>query len=102
MLPQAEQMQKMTSISLKMVQVVILIENSCHFVSCSACNNTCKMGQLQKFNTENKSPCHDIALLVKVDFEKPRQIQNSSYDFRLKPRFSSQWSLLGGLLEDFF
>ena len=28
----------MTSILLKMVQVVILIENSCHFVSCSACN----------------------------------------------------------------
>ena len=36
---QAEQMHKMTSISLKMVEVVILIENSCNFVSCSACNN---------------------------------------------------------------
>ena len=60
------------------------------------------MEHLQKFNTENKSPCHDIAHLEKVDFEKPRQIQNSSYDFSLKPRFSSQWSLLGGLLKDFF
>ena len=29
---QAEQMHKMTSISLKMVEVVILSENSCHFV----------------------------------------------------------------------
>ena len=28
----------MTSISLKMVEVVILSENSGHFVSCSACN----------------------------------------------------------------
>ena len=33
MLLQAEQMNKMTSISLKMVKVVILSENSCHFVS---------------------------------------------------------------------
>ena len=32
-------MHKMTSILLKMVEVVILSENSCHFVSCSACNN---------------------------------------------------------------
>jgi len=40
MLLQAEQMHKMTSISLKMVEVVILCENSCHFVSCSACNNS--------------------------------------------------------------
>ena len=38
MLLQAEQMHKMTSISLKMVEVVILSENSCHFVSFSACN----------------------------------------------------------------
>ena len=30
---QAEQMHKMTSISLKMVKVVILSENSCHFVN---------------------------------------------------------------------
>ena len=37
---QAEQMHKMTSISLKMVEVVILSENSCHFVTCSACNNS--------------------------------------------------------------
>ena len=37
---QAEQMHKMTSISLKMVEVVILSENSGHFVSCSACNNS--------------------------------------------------------------
>ena len=36
---QAEQIHKMTAISLKMVEVVILGENSCHFVSCSACNN---------------------------------------------------------------
>ena len=35
---QAEQMHKMTSILLKMVEVVILSKNSCHFVSCSACN----------------------------------------------------------------
>ena len=40
MLLQAEQIHKMTSISLKMVEVVILSENSCHFVSCSACNNS--------------------------------------------------------------
>ena len=39
MLLQVEQMHKMTSILLKMVKVVILSENSCHFVSCSACNN---------------------------------------------------------------
>ena len=32
MLLQAEQMHKMTSISLKMVKVVILSENRCHFV----------------------------------------------------------------------
>ena len=38
MLLQAEQMHKMTTISLKKVEVhVILSENSCHFVSCSAC-----------------------------------------------------------------
>jgi hypothetical protein len=36
----AEQMQKIISISLKTVEVVILSENSCHFVSCSAFNNT--------------------------------------------------------------
>jgi hypothetical protein len=35
MLLQAEQMYKMTSISLKMVKVVILSENSFHFVICS-------------------------------------------------------------------
>ena len=32
MLLQAEQMYKMTSISLKMVEVVILNENGCHFM----------------------------------------------------------------------
>ena len=37
---QAEQMHKMTSISLKIVEVVILSENTGHFVSCSACNNS--------------------------------------------------------------
>ena len=36
----AEQMHKMTSISLKMVKVVILRENGGHFVSCSARNNS--------------------------------------------------------------
>ena len=36
MLLQAEQMHKMTSVSLKMPKVVILSENSCHFVICSA------------------------------------------------------------------
>jgi hypothetical protein len=40
MLLQAEQMNKMNFISLKMIKVVILSENSCHFVSCSACNNS--------------------------------------------------------------
>ena len=40
MLLQAEKMHKMTSISLKMVKVFILSENSCHFVSCSPCNNS--------------------------------------------------------------
>ena len=39
MLLQAQQMHKMTSISLKMVKVISLIENSCHFVSCSAWDN---------------------------------------------------------------
>ena len=39
MLLQAEQMHKMTSISLKMVEVVILSENNCHFVSCLACRH---------------------------------------------------------------
>ena len=38
MLLQAEQMLKMTIISLKIVKVVILSENSCHFVSCSSRN----------------------------------------------------------------
>ena len=37
---QAEQMHKMTIISLKIVEVVILSENTGHFVSCSACNNS--------------------------------------------------------------
>ena len=32
--------QKMRYISPKMVEVVILSENSCHFVRCSACNNS--------------------------------------------------------------
>jgi hypothetical protein len=57
MLLQAEQMQKMTSISLKMVKVVILSENSCHFVSCSACKNSFFLISLKyvpKFNTENE------------------------------------------------
>ena len=36
---QAEQMHKMTFVSLKMVEVVILSEISCHFVSCSVCNS---------------------------------------------------------------
>jgi hypothetical protein len=36
MLLQPEQMHKMAYISHKMVKFVILIENSCHFVSCSA------------------------------------------------------------------
>ena len=40
MLLQAEEMHKMTTISLKMVEVVILSENNCHFVSCSACNSS--------------------------------------------------------------
>ena len=40
MLLQAEQMHKMTSISLKMAEVVILSENSCHFVYCSACKHS--------------------------------------------------------------
>ena len=38
---QAEQMHK---ISLKMVEVVILSDNSCHFVSCSAFNSNCSHG----------------------------------------------------------
>ena len=47
MLLQAEQMHKMRSISLKMVQIVILSENSCHFVSCSAFNNSLFSSQLE-------------------------------------------------------
>ena len=47
MLLQAEQMDKMTSISLIMGEVVILTENSCHFVSCSACNKNCFLLSLQ-------------------------------------------------------
>ena len=39
MLLQPEQMHKMTTISLKIVEVVILNKKSYHFVSCSACNN---------------------------------------------------------------
>ena len=48
----------------KMVEVVILSENSWHFVSRSACNNSyfllslrkvmCSMVQLPMFNTENE------------------------------------------------
>jgi hypothetical protein len=37
MLLQAEQMHKMTTISLKIVEVVTLNENTCHFVSFSVC-----------------------------------------------------------------
>ena len=40
MLLQAEQMHKMTIISLKIVEVGILSENAGDFVSCSACNNS--------------------------------------------------------------
>jgi hypothetical protein len=47
MLLQADQMHKMTSISLKIVEVVILSENSCQFVSCSACNS-CDLSQAEK------------------------------------------------------
>ena len=52
----------------KKINVVILSENSCHFVSLSACNNSyfllslryvlCWMGQLPKFITENADPSH--------------------------------------------
>ena len=37
---QAEQMQEVTSISIKIVKFIILSENSCHYVSCSACNQS--------------------------------------------------------------
>ena len=47
MLLQAEQMHKMTSISLKIVRVVTLSENSCHFVSWSAFNNSFFSSQLE-------------------------------------------------------
>ena len=40
MLLKAEQMHKMTSISLKMVEVVILSINRGHFISCSAFSNS--------------------------------------------------------------
>ena len=64
MLLQAEQMHKTVSISFKMVIVVILSGDSCHFVSCSACKSSyflftlryvmCWIGQLPKFSTENE------------------------------------------------
>ena len=37
----------MTSNSLKMAKVVILSENRCHFVSCSACKISCFLSQLE-------------------------------------------------------
>ena len=40
MLLQDEQIHKMTTISLKIVEVVILSENSCHFVSCLVYHNS--------------------------------------------------------------
>ena len=40
LLLKAKQMHKMTTITFIMVDVVILSENSCHFVSCSAYNNS--------------------------------------------------------------
>ena len=40
MLLQDEQMHKMTTISFKIVEVVILSENFCQFVSCSACKKS--------------------------------------------------------------
>ena len=47
-------MHKITSISLKMVEVVILSENSCHFVSCSAANQVaCKLNSDVVFSTKN-------------------------------------------------
>ena len=41
------QMHKLTSISLQMVEIVILSEKSCHFVSYSACNNICFLLRLR-------------------------------------------------------
>ena len=47
LLLQAEHIRNMTIISLKLVKVVILSENSCHFVSCSACKNGNFFSQLE-------------------------------------------------------
>ena len=54
-------MHKMTSLSLKMVEVIILSENSCHFVSSQFVTTfiffsawSGYMGELPKFNTENE------------------------------------------------
>ena len=53
MLLQAEQMHKMTTFSLKIVEVAIFSENSCHFVSSSVCKKShVKMGQQPKTNTD--------------------------------------------------
>ena len=67
----AEQMHKMTTISLKIVEVVILSENTGHFISCSACNNSYIFysqleisrllnGQQPKTNTDGKSYFWDV------------------------------------------
>ena len=52
MLLQAEQMHKRTSISLQMIKIVILNENSCCFVSRLACNNSNFLLSLRKVISE--------------------------------------------------
>jgi hypothetical protein len=60
MLLQAEEMHKMTTISLKMVEVVVLFEKSCRFVSCSACNNSYFLFQFHVLNGTTPEIQHRI------------------------------------------
>ena len=75
-LSQAEQMHKMTSISLKMVEVVILSENSSHFVSCLACNNIYFLLSLREVmcwtNTKNEGLCFPISCMIVFSLKDTR------------------------------
>ena len=56
MLLQDEQGHIMTTISLKVVQVVILYENSCHFVNCSPSEKS----RVKWANSKTQEICREL------------------------------------------
>ena len=78
----------MTSISFKMVKVFILNENSCHFISCSACNNSysllsfniSRMLNGKNLNIENEDLVHFLitSIFDTLNFLKRCPIFDSS------------------------